>query len=206
MGRFSDKLKILYLLLVILFAIAVCIYLLDTWRVIRLEDHLPFLTSEVPRVEESDDSPTELEIERLNKEMDRLKDEEIRIQEEAAKVNADKEELARERERIEETKKGLEEEKKQLEEKRLAELQRARMIQSMAARITAMPPDDAIAIMAGWSNPDLVDVFIQMEKTSEDQGQPSIVPYLMTKLPRERAALITSLMMDEEARRLPQIE
>jgi len=206
MGRLSEKFKILYLLLVILFAMGVFVYLLDSWDIIRLEEKIPLLAHEPPRVDESEDSPTEIELERLKKEMDRLKDEEIRLQEQASRLDEDKGAMQKERERLEELRKGLEDEKKKIEEQRKAELERARTIREMASRITAMPPDDAVAIMAGWSNPDLVDVFLQMEKNADEAGSASIVPYLMTKLPRERAALITSLMMDEEARQLPSIE
>lgn len=204
MGRFSDRIRIIYLSLVLLFTFGVFFYLLDTWGVIRLENTLPFLRKSPPVVSESADSPTELEIEKLKKQEEKLKEEELRLKEEAAKVETDKTELAKKLEELELARKGLDEEKKKLEERRVQDAKRSRMIKDMAGRLLAMPPDDAVAIVNGWSNPDLVEVFLQMEKDAAASGQSSIVPYLLTKMPRDRASVITTLMMDEESRRLPQ--
>lgn len=202
--RFSDRVKILYLSLVILFALGVFFYLLDTWGIIRLEEHIPFLSEEPPIVDQSDDSPTELEIERLQKEEERLKEQELKLQELKASLEMQKAELEKKSEEIEEKRNSLEAEKSRLEEEKKAEINRERMIENMARRLGNMPPDDAVAIVEGWSNADLVDVFLEMESLAEEEGRQSIVPFLMTKLPRERASVITSLMMDERARLLPE--
>ncbi len=201
--RFSDKVKIAYLTLVILFSIGVFFYLLDTWGIIRLQEYLPFISEEAPIVAIDDDSPTELELERLAKEQDRLEEEKLKLQETAATLEMEKQELQQKLQELEDQKKGLTEEKTRLEQVRQEQINRDKMIMDMAGRIGAMPPDDAVAIVAGWSNSDLVDVFIQMEKNAEEEGQQSIVPFLITKLPRDRAAIITSLMMDEKAGLLP---
>lgn len=197
------KFKMFYLILVILFSLGVLAYLLDSWGVIRLEDHLPFLASDPPVVSADSDSPTELEREWLEKETERLREEEVTLLAERAELDRLKEELKKKEEDLLAREKGLEEEQARFEVRKEEEERRESMVGDMASRLGAMPPDDAVAIVAGWSNPDLVDVFLRMEADAAEQGAPSIVPFLITKLPRERAAIITTLMMDEEARKLP---
>lgn len=205
MNRLSEKIKVVYLSIFILFIFGVFFYLLDSWGLIRLENYVPFLSKTPTEVSMDHDSASELELERIAKEEDRLKEEEIRLQELASKLDTDKEEIERRTRELEEMKRGLEEEKGKLEEQRTAEIERARMVRDMSGRIGNMPPDDAVAIVAGWSDSDLVDVFLQMERDADNNGTQSIVPYLITKLPRDRASVITSLMMDDEARKLPQV-
>ncbi|MBI3395073.1 MAG: hypothetical protein HY042_04495 [Spirochaetia bacterium] len=205
MTRFSEKIRIAYLSLIILFTLGVFVYLLDTWGVIRLDKMLPIFKKSPPLVSDHDDSPSEIELENLRKREEKLKEDELKLKEEAGKLESNKSDVEKKMEELELAKKGLEEEKKKLEERKLQDVKRSRMIKDMAGRLLAMPPDDAVAIAAGWSNPDLVDVFLQMEKDSEAAGSSSIVPYLLTKMPRDRASVITSLMMDEEARRMPRV-
>ncbi len=201
--RFSDKVKIVYLSLVILFASGVFVYLLDTWGIIRLEEYIPYLSSEPPRVPDDQDSPTELALERLKKEQEKLEEEKQKLQEMKADLEIKNEEFQKKMAELDEKQKGITDEKVQLESRRKSESTRQLKIDQMSRRLNDMPPDDAVAIVAGWSNSDLVDVFLQMEKNAENEGRPSIVPYLLTKLPRERAAIVTTLMMDEKARLLP---
>ena len=204
MGRFSDKVKIAYLLLIIVFSLGVLTYLLDTWGVIRLEDRFPFLKQEPPVVSKRDDSPTLLEIERLKKEKDRLEDLETKLKERQASIDQKQGEIKKYEEELKELRKGVEEERKRLAEQRNADAERKQLITQMAQRLGNMPPIDAVAIVAGWSNGDLVDVFREMERAANADGRQSIVPFLMTKLPRERAQVVTTLMMDSEADKVPQ--
>ena len=197
------KFKIAYLLLVILFSLGVLTYLLDRWGVIRLEEYIPYLISEAPLAPD-DDSISELDREALEKERERLKEEELRLLALQTELEQREQILIDREEELAEREKGLKEERSKLEEEQKLRADRARMITEMANRLNAMPPDDAVAIVEGWSNTELVDVFLQMERNAEEQGAPSIVPFLITKLPRERAALITTLMMDAEALLLPE--
>lgn len=203
MGRFSDKVKIVYLLLVILFAGGVLVYLLDTWGVIKLEERFPFLQSKPPIVSQSDDSPTLLEIERLRKEKERLEDVDTQLKERSASLEEKEKEVKKREEELKQLRQGLAEERKKIAEERKAEADRKALVETMAGRLGNMPPNDAVAIVAGWSNSDLVDVFREMERVATAEGRTSIVPFLMTKLPRERAQVVTTLMMDSDANRVP---
>ncbi|MCB1168680.1 MAG: hypothetical protein KDK25_00015 [Leptospiraceae bacterium] len=206
MSRFSAKVRIAYLTLVILFTGGVFLYLLDTWGVIRLEEKLPFLASDPPRAPLSEDSQTLLDKEALEKQEEKLKEKELELQELEQKLKERQDGLKQEQQKLEEARSGLKEARAQLEREAEARETRKQKIQQMAERLGAMPPDDAVAIVRGWSNVDVVDVFVQMEKNAEEAGEQSIVPFLITKLPRERASLITTLMMDAVAERLPSSE
>ena len=206
MGNFSDKIKIVYLTFVIFFALGVLVYLLDTWGVINMEEYIPFLSEESPLVAEDADEPGLLEWERLEKEQTRIEEERIKLEEERLKLEETLAQIKAREEELGNRERGVKEEKQQIAEAQAARFQRQEMIRNMATRMTNMPPADAVAIMAGFSNTDLVDVLLQMEANAVQGGGQSIVPYLMTLLPRDRAALIGTLMMDEEARRLPRTD
>lgn len=199
MNKFSDKIKIIYLSIVIIFSLFFIAYLMDSWGMIRLQNYLPFLKNEPPVVDVMEDSETEIALEKLRKEQEKLKDEEIRLQEIADHQTEEKKDIEEKLAEIKEMQKGLEEQKAAIEKEKSSENNRSKKIKDMAKRIYSMPPDDSVAIVAGWSNSDLVDVFIQMEKDAASEGRQSIVPYLMTKMPRDRAAVITSLMLDEHS-------
>lgn len=205
MDRFSDKIKIVYLTLVIFFGLGVFFYLLDTWGVIRLEEYIPFLKENPPTVAMNEDRLTLLDRERYAKEEERLAELELKLNEKEAALQARVDELEKEKEELAALKKGLELEKQARQEQESADRDRKTMIEEMAGRIGAMPPAAAIRIVAGWSNPDLVDVFIQMERDAEAEGRQSIVPFLITQMPPDRAAVITTLMMDADAKRLPEV-
>ena len=206
MGNFSDKVKIVYLTFVIFFALGVLAYLLDTWGVINMEEYIPFLEEESPLVAEDADEPGLLEWERLEKEEIRIEEERIKLEEERLKLEETLAAIKAKEEELAARERGVSEEKQQIAENQAARFQREEMIRNMATRMTNMPPQDAVAIMAGFSNTDLVDVLLQMEDNAVQAGQQSIVPFLMTLLPRDRAALLGTLMMDEEARRLPRTD
>lgn len=204
MGNFSDKVKILYLSLVILFSMGIFVYLMDSWGIFPLENYIPGIKEEPPRVPEGDDSPTELELERIRKREEALNEKEIALKEMEASLASHQADLDKAQEEIETMRQSIAAEKADIEQKQAQSLERSKMIREMADRLNAMPPDAAIGIVTGWSDTDLVDVFLQMERDAADAGRPSIVPYLLTKLPKERASLVTTLMMDAEARKLPQ--
>lgn len=204
MGNLSDKFKIGYLSMVILFALGVLVYLLDTWGVINLEEYVPLLADEAPVVPESTDDPTLLEWERLEKEEARIEEERLKLEEERLKLKDMLTDIEAKESELAGRESSLTEARTQFTEEQQAQFQRNQMIADMATRMTNMPPRDAVGIMAGFSNTDLVDVLLKMEENAVLAGQQSIVPFLMTLLPRDRAALVGTLMMDEQARRLPE--
>lgn len=202
----SPKFKILYLTLLIFFSLGVFLFLLDTWNVIHLRRMMPFLKKDAPIVSDETDNITLLEEERRHKEEERLAELELKLNEMKARLEDEKVDVEGKRKEYEELKRGLEEEKKRFQDSRASDARKEKTIAEMARRLNDMPPTDAVEILAGWTDADIVDVFLRMEKMAEAEGTKSIVPYLLTKMPRDRAALITTLMMDEHARAKPVID
>ena len=108
-----------------------------------------------------------------------------------------REKYLRRRSKIKEQEIGLEKkiESFQLEKDAFADSKkeyqnRKKNINDMARRLEAMPPQDSVEIITNWSNSDVLPVFLQMERNAQLEGADSIVPYLLTLLPRERSALL----------------
>ncbi len=193
----SPRVKLIYLIFLILFLIGIYLYLLDIWGIISLKEYLPFLKKEIPKVDQTQANELLLEKEKLEKEKEILQEEKINIHELKAKLE-EQEKIIKEKEKeLEQEKQNIEKQKQKIQEIENSRKQRKKMIEDMAKRLNAMPPQDVIEIIQGWNNMDIVDVFLKMEELAEEEGNPSIVPYLLSQLPPERASVITSLMMDE---------
>lgn len=202
MNSLSDKIKIFYLIVVIMFSMAVFAYLLDSWGLINLENYIPGLAEEASLVGSNEDHPTELEWIKLKKEQAHIQEERIKLDEQLLKLEKLREDLKNKEADLAKREKGLEEAKKLFTETKKESFQREKMISEMADRLTSMPPQDAVKILAGWSNTDTVDVFWKMEENSQAAGRQSIVPFLLTLMPSGRAATLTTLMMDAQAQKI----
>lgn len=206
MSSLSPKVKIVYLIFLILFSISVLFYLLDTWNIVSIRNYVPFLSNSPAIVSDSTDNIALIEDERRRKEEERLAELDLKLKELEANLQTEQDNLEAKKKEYEELKAGLAEEKKRFEEAQKSAVERNKIIGEMANRLNNMPPNDAVEILGGWSDADIVDVFLQMESSAQTAGTPSIVPFLLTKMPRDRASIITSQMMDEESRLKPIID
>lgn len=193
----SPKIKIIYLTLLIFFSIAVYLYLLDQWGIINLKNYLPFIEEEIPKIDTLKGNELLIEKDKLEKEREILEEEKIKINELKSKLDLKQKELEAKEKEVNDQKQNIEEQKKKIIEKENARKERNKMIEEMAKRLNAMPPQNVIEIIQGWKNIDIVDVFLKMEQIAEEEGTQSIVPYLLSLLPPERSSVITSLMLDE---------
>ncbi len=193
----SPKVKIFYLTLIILFSLGIYLYLLDQWGIISLKEYVPFLEKEIPNIDIAKGNELLLEKDKIQKEKNILEEEKLKINELKAELDKKKQELQAKEKELLEQKNNLEEQKKKITEKENARKEKNKMIEDMARRLNAMPPQNVIEIIQGWKNIDIVDVFLKMEQIAEEEGTPSIVPFLLSQLPSERASVITSLMLDE---------
>ena len=135
MGRFSDRVKLVYLTIVILFALGVFVYLLDSWGIIKLEEHMTFLKETPTLVKDSNDSPSLLEKERLEKERERLEDLKTELEVARLEIEKNKRELVKLKEELEESQRGLAEEKKKMARAQAETQQRNKLIENMAGRL-----------------------------------------------------------------------
>jgi flagellar protein FlbB len=196
----SPKVKLFYIIFLIFFLIGIYLYLLDSWGIISLKNYLPFLEKEPPVVDQTQANQLLLEKERLEKEKEILEEEKLKVNELKLKLDEQQKNLQDKEKELQEQNANLEKQKQKLQEVENARRERNKMIEDMARRLNAMPPANVIEIIQGWKNIDIVDVFLKMEQIAEEEGTPSIVPYLISQLPPERASVITSLMLDEGIR------
>ncbi len=201
---FSYRTRIIYLLLLIFFSLGVFFYLLDSWQIINLEEYIPGLSQTAPLVSEHLSKPSEIDWSRLEKEKKRLEEQELKIEEESKQLSMEKEKLAQREESLNKKLEGLNAEKELFEQNKKNISNQEQNIRDMANRMQSMPPKDAVEIVANWSNSDLVKVLLEMERNAKSSGKKSVVSYLLTLFPRERAALLMSLMLD--ARALNEVE
>jgi flagellar protein FlbB len=193
----SPKIRLLYLIFLNLFLIGIFIYLLDLWGLISLKEYLPFIEKEPPKVDQTQANVLLLEKEKLEKEKQIIEEEKVKINELKLKIEEQQKAIEQKEKELNEEKESIEKQKLKIQEVENARKQRNKMIEDMAKRLNAMPPQAVIEIIQGWKNIDIVDVFLKMEQIAEEEGTNSIVPYLLSQLPPERASVITSLMMDE---------
>jgi flagellar protein FlbB len=196
----SPKVKLFYIIFLIFFLIGIYLYLLDSWGIISLKNYLPFLEKEPLVVDQTQANQLLLEKERLEKEKEILEEEKLKVNELKLKLDEHQKNLQDKEKELQEQNANLEKQKQKLQEVENARKERNKMIEDMARRLNAMPPTNVIEIIQGWKNIDIVDVFLKMEQIAEEEGTPSIVPYLISQLPQERASVITSLMLDEGIR------
>lgn len=193
----SPRIKLFYLVFLIFFLIGIYMYLLDVWGIISLSEYLPFLKKEVPKVDQTQANVLLMEKERLEKEKEILESEKTTIQELKLKLEEQEKKLKEQEQSLQTEKDNIEKQKQKLQEIENNRREKNKMIEDMARRLNAMPPQNVIEIIQGWKNMDIVDVFLKMEQIAEEEGTQSIVPFLLSQLPPERASIITSLMLDD---------
>jgi flagellar protein FlbB len=200
MASLTDKTRAVYLILLILFLIAVGFFVFDYFRLIDAEDYFPFLAKSPDRIVQDEESPTELEKLEILKAQEKL----IEDREELNKIKEDldktQEELTQERDRLEELKKGMLKKEEEILEKQKLEKARKEKIKVLAEKVANMPPNSARDMLINWPDYDIIDVFEQMDKDAELDGRQTITTYLLTLFPAERRAVITNKWLESEAR------
>ena len=192
----SYRTRIFYLLILILFSLSIFAYLLDSWQVINLEEYLPGLSKQAPLVSDAKLIPSDIDWARLEKEQKNLDERKLKIEEENTQLNIEKEKLNKREEVLAKKLEGLVAQQELFEQSKQEYYKQDQNIKDLANRIQFMPPEDAVEIIANWSNSNLVRVLLQMDKNAKASGKKSIVSYLLTLLPRERAGLIMTMMLD----------
>ena len=192
-----ERLKISFLFLLIVFALGLFFYLLDSWQILNIENYLPGLSEEAPLVGKDLDTPTELEWQELKKEREKLEERELKFTEELKQLKEEQETLSGREGNLKHKIAGFNKEQERFKKLQEAYQDRKKNVKAMAERLQAMPPNEIIEIIENWTNRDLIQVFLEMEKNAQEAGETSIVPYLLTLLPKERSALLTTLMLDE---------
>ncbi len=96
---------------------------------------------------------------------------------------------------LEEMRKALKAEKEKFVTAQKEWEDRQKKVKDLAEKVRNMPPVKAQEMMQSWRDFDVIDVMRQMDKDAELEGNPSIVPYLLTLFQPDRRAEITRKMM-----------
>ncbi|MDY6932812.1 MAG: hypothetical protein SVZ03_01155 [Spirochaetota bacterium] len=196
MNNVSERAKIFYLLMIIIFVFMAGFFWLDYIGLINLNKELQqYYKREIPLVIDSDDDePSLIEREEFNKEKKKLLERIDELDKREAEILEKEKKIAKEREELEEIRNGLDIEKKRQEEAKKRYSGYSKNVIDLAQKIASMRPDEAVQIMIKWEEPLLIDVLRQMDINAEEAGQISITSYLISLMPREKASQIMYLM------------
>lgn len=192
----SNRSKIIYLIVLIFFLIGVGVFWLDNIGLINLGDKFASLRGqEELALTAEGDEPSLIEKEEFGKEKEKLLERIEELDKREALIAEREKELGSEKDRLEQVRKGLELEQKKLEDERKKDSGYRKNVAVLANKMSNMPPEEAVKIIANWEETLIIDVLRQMDSDSAAQGRMSITPYLLTISPlKEKASRIMYLM------------
>ncbi|AFM14657.1 periplasmic-type flagellar collar protein FlbB [Turneriella parva] len=191
----NQKRFILFLLLLIVVFSGGIFYALDATGMIRASDILPFLAPKNPLRIEDKDYPTEVEKVEFQKWEQKLIEREEALARREAELKSKETGGEDQKREIEETRRALRAEKEKFIAAQKEWEDRQKKVKDLAEKVRNMPPQKAQEMMQSWRDFDIIDVMRQMDKDAELEGNPSIVPYLLTLFQPDRRAEITRKMM-----------
>ena len=191
----SEKSKIIFLFLIIVFLLGVGVLWLDYMGLINLTKTASMFSKEEASVlYADDDEPSLMKLEELEKNKEQLKERtedldrrEALLLEQEKSSNADKD-------KIQEMRAGIELERKKLENENNKYSGYKKNIVDLAQKIESMPPKEAVAIMINWDDPLIIDVLRQIDQNALDAGAMSVTSYLISLMPKEKASRVMYLM------------
>src|SRR6056297_1102833 len=144
-----------------------------------------------PRAEAVEaDSPLLLENERIGKREEALAILGDELEERAQTIEARETELQALAEQLAAREAALDDRENSVSEAlRRVENERAALVK-LSTYLTNMPPADAVEIMVNYRDPLLLDVLLMTDDLAEAGGQASLVPFWLSQMPADRAAII----------------
>jgi len=192
----SDRSKIMFLVLLIIFLAGIASFWLDYIGIVNLSKYFSFYKSEPGlSMTASDDEPSLIEKEEFEKEKEKLLERIEELDRREALLAEKEKSVENERENLEQVRSGLQIEQKKLDSERSKDAGYRKNVMVLANKISNMPPEESVKIMANWDEPLIIDVLRQMDADSEAAGKMSITAYLLTLFPnKEQASRIMYLM------------
>jgi len=191
----NQKRFVLFLLLLILVFTGGIFYALDATGIVRAADILPFLAPKNPLRIEDKDFPTEVEKVEFQKWEQRLIEREELLAKREGEIKGRETGSEDQKRELDEMRKALKAEKEKFVTAQKEWEDRQKKVKDLAEKVRNMPPVKAQEMMQSWRDFDVIDVMRQMDKDAELEGNPSIVPYLLTLFQPDRRAEITRKMM-----------
>ncbi len=192
----SDKSKLVYLILLIIFIFGLGFFWLDYIGMVDLEQAYRNVVKKESEsvLYVSDDEPSLIDKEEFEKQKALIRERKEKLDELEVRLLEEQKELESTREKLEEIKRGLDLEKKQQKDEKKKIGDYKRNVKDLANKITNMPPEESIGIMVKWDDPLIIDVLRQMDANASEAGTASITSYLLSLMPKDKAGQITYLM------------
>ncbi|OHD63998.1 MAG: hypothetical protein A2176_15920 [Spirochaetes bacterium RBG_13_51_14] len=198
MRNISNRAKILYLVLLIIFISGFGLFWMDYIGLLDLYSYVNRFRGEPVLVTEArDDEPSLVEREEFEKEKQKLTERIEDLDKREALIAEKEKEMDSRKDKLEEMRKGLDLEKKKLEQEKSQYSGYRRNVKVLANKMVNMPPESSVEIMLNWEDPLIIDVLRQMDADAQTAGRVSITPYLMKIMSdkkSERASRIMYLM------------
>ena len=195
MKNISEKARIIYVVILIIFISIFGMFWLDHIGLLDLDSRFQKFKKEPPLVlHATDDEPSLVEREEFNKQILLLNERIEELNRRELLLSEMEDELEAEKEKFAEAKRGLELEKKRFEDSRRQHAGYEKNVTVLANKMANMPPEQSVNIMLTWEDTLIIDVLRQMDRNAEEGGQASITPFLLTLMPGERAGRIMYLM------------
>ncbi len=196
MIRVSDKAKIIYLVIVLLFVIGFFTAWLDNIGLINLSRTAGEIYDRQPEsvVDAEGDEPSLVAREEFEKSRLKLRERVEDLDKREAMILEMEKLIDSEREKISEVKKGLDLEKKKFEQEQKKYSGYMKNVRVLAKQVESIEPDKAVQIIVRWEDTLIIDVLRQIDVNAEESGAMSITSYLISLMPRDKAGRIMYLM------------
>jgi flagellar protein FlbB len=194
--RATNKMKAVYLVLVVLFLTGLGFYWLDYIGLVSLDRmERKFFHRESPSVMyASDDEPSLIAKEEFDKAKEQLTERTEEIDRREALLTEQEKSFKADKDKLDELKRSLEQDRKRFEEEKNRYSGYQKNVADLATKLENMQPKDSVAIMIKWEDALLIDVLRQMDQNATNAGKKSITSYLISLMPKDKASHITYLM------------
>ncbi|MCX7679544.1 MAG: hypothetical protein N2316_10030 [Spirochaetes bacterium] len=194
--RVSDRSKIIYLIILLLFIVAVFISWLDYMGIVNIFQSARERFGKEPELSLTapGDEPSLVEREEFEKAKEKLRERMEELDKREAKIAETEKALEAEREKLIEMRKGLEIERKKFEQEQKKYSGYMRNVKVLAKQVESIEPQKAVELMIRWEDTLIIDVLRQIDANAEEAGKTSISSYLISLMPRNKAARIMYLM------------
>ncbi len=192
----SIKIRVLYLLIVIIFLISAGFLWLDYIGLIDLQEQREkYMPTTVQRsIDAKDDEPSLLKWEELRKAQEKLSKDQETFSLEQIKLKELDKTLKSKEEKLGELEKGLVLERKKFESDKQQYASYQKNISDLAGKIGNMPPEGAVKIMNSWNDLLIIDVLRRMDYVAADEGKQSITSYLIYLIQQENPERAGTIM------------
>jgi flagellar protein FlbB len=195
MKSVSEKAKVIYLVILLVFIIGIFVAWLDYIGLINMSRAAGLRDQEPASVmETAGDEPSLVAREEFEKSQGKLRERVEDLDKREARIVEAEKNLDAEREKLAEVRKGIELEKKKLDLEQKKYSGYMRNVRVLARQVESIEPNKAVEIIVRWEDTLIIDVLRQIDASAEEAGRMSVTSYLISLMPRNKASRIMYLM------------